>query len=332
MKPVIRLLLFVSIAMIALAFSTTTTAAPSHALGARLNLPASRAGAAAIAAPQRDGCQGTPLISYFTAYPLVIQPGQIATLEWGLVGNANAAYLFTPSGKHGVATPGTQQVNPTQTTTYTLVAYCGNNTAQASVTITVQSPSGCQGAPGITSFTANPTNIVVGRASNLQWGLVVNADAAVLATPDGNSGIATPGGVTVQPNQTTTYTLIAWCKGVSVQRQVTVNVSGPPPTPPPPVGGSQITSVDVNGGLSSDQVLVLISKYHWNGEGAPVYMVATPYRADGSPAAGQSSTYIRQTGDFYANLTIKAPRPQVASARVCLVGQGGVELACRNWP
>ena len=57
-----------------------------------------------------SGCQGTPIISNFTANPQTVSPGQITTLSWGAVQNANAVYLTTPSGVQGVGTPGAVQV------------------------------------------------------------------------------------------------------------------------------------------------------------------------------------------------------------------------------
>jgi hypothetical protein len=78
-------------------------------------------------------CAGAPVIASFTANPGTINAGQSSTLSWGLVTNASAVYLEND----GVATPGSTQVNPGTTKTYTLRAVgCGGTTTRQ-VTITV---------------------------------------------------------------------------------------------------------------------------------------------------------------------------------------------------
>lgn len=82
-------------------------------------------------------CSGAPLISSFTANPAAIQKGESSTLEWGLVANANGAYLTDGKEITGVATPGEYIVTPDRTTSYALVAFCGGSIVQSDVTITV---------------------------------------------------------------------------------------------------------------------------------------------------------------------------------------------------
>jgi hypothetical protein len=102
----------------------------------------------ALLAPNAQGCSGTPTIQYGYANPPVIYPGQVTTIYWGLVGNADAALLQYPNGHQvGIGTPGSQQVNPTQTSTYTIIGRCGGNTAQVPVQVTVQGGPTCQGTP-----------------------------------------------------------------------------------------------------------------------------------------------------------------------------------------
>ena len=171
-------------------------------------------------------CSGTPVISSFTASPTTIQVGETATLQWGLVSNAHAAVLVSPDGRLGVETPGSTLVQPDQTTTYSLYGICGNTTVQHQVTVNVEVPGGCSGTPEITSFTANPSTIQPGQTTKLQWGPVENASAAVLLGPEGKEGVATPGEVVIEPNQTTTYALVAFCGRDAVQKNVTVTVEG----------------------------------------------------------------------------------------------------------
>ena len=182
------------------------------------------AGSSAVSALQ-SGCTGTPSISYLSVSPSTIQPGQSATLSWGMVYGAEAAVPRTPSQATGVATPGQMTVHPDQTTTYTLQAACGRNRTQTQVTLYVQVPP-CSGTPSIASFTAEPMIIQPGQTSTLSWGLAANAEAAVLQTPEGKVGVGTPGQQVVQPGQTTTYVLGAFCGNQVTKRYITVAVQG----------------------------------------------------------------------------------------------------------
>jgi hypothetical protein len=174
----------------------------------------------------QSDCVGTPIISSLSVSPSTIQPGQTAVVSWGMVYNAEAAVLHTPSQATGVATPGQMTVHPDQTTTYTLQAKCGRNWAETQVTLYVEVPP-CNGTPQIASFTADPPVIKPGQTSTLSWGLAANAEAAILQTPDGKTGVGTPGQQVVQPSQTTTYVLAAFCGNQVTKRYTTVAVQGP---------------------------------------------------------------------------------------------------------
>lgn len=278
-------------------------------------------------APAAQGCSGSPSISYFSATPPVISNGQVSTLQWGLVANASSAFLATPSGTNGIGTPGSQQVKPTQTTTYTLIAYCGNVSVQAVATVTVQNSSTCTGTPQISSFTANPGTINAGQTSTLQWGLVGNASSVSLQTPNGTSGVATPGSVQVQPGQTTTYFLNAWCQGVMTQAQATVTVNNAP-LPPPPAPGNQILGMSINGGLSNSSQTVLTVNYFWNGEDAPANLQGFAT----NNGAKSNATRINANQNFNANLNFPVPVSQFRQANVCIFGASGTELVCRTGP
>jgi hypothetical protein len=169
-------------------------------------------------------CEGVPKISSFEANPVIIKPGETSTLSWGLVANAQAAVLVTPEGKVGVGTPGQQVVEPSQTTTYVLEAFCGNQVSERYVTVVVEGPTNCSGTPNIGYFTANPSVIQRGGTSTLQWGPVTNASGAYLKLPEGIVGVATPGQTNVQPANTATYILYALCGRTIIQQQATVYV------------------------------------------------------------------------------------------------------------
>jgi hypothetical protein len=170
------------------------------------------------------GCSGVPAIEAFAASPATIQPGQTATLQWGAVGNASAAVLVSPEGKKGVATPGQLVIQPNQTTTYALVAFCGSEVVQRNTTITVEGTTTCSGTPVIESFKAEPAAIKKGESTTLNFGLVGNASGAYLTDGTEIIGIATPGQLALTPDQTTTYTLVAFCGNNVVLSDQTVTV------------------------------------------------------------------------------------------------------------
>ncbi|MDL1895314.1 hypothetical protein FBQ82_03515 [Anaerolineae bacterium CFX7] len=331
MKFLTRAMLLLALVLLAgVAASQTALAAPRNdqaplavALGSPLNAPAP--------APNAQGCSGSPSLQFVTANPSVTVPGQVSTISWGLVGNASAAFFQWPNGnRQGIGTPGSQQVNPTQTTTYFIVGVCGNNQVQWPITVTVQNSPVCSGTPQITSFTANPTTINNGQSSTLSWGSVNNADNVQLSSStQGGSGVPTPGSVVVAPNQTTTYFLTAWCQGVSAQAQVQVTVNNPPPPPPPP-SGNQVTSVTKNGGLSNANSLVVSVGYFWNGEDAPATLQARAFNNAGNVVGTSNGTRINPNQNLNANLNFTPYPPGMARVSACIIGSSGTELACHT--
>ena len=77
-----------------------------------------------------------PEIEYFRIAPETITLGECAALEWGEVSNANEATIQPDIG--GVGTPGSQQVCPSESTTYVLTAIGTGGTVSATATITVR--------------------------------------------------------------------------------------------------------------------------------------------------------------------------------------------------
>ena len=90
-------------------------------------------------APTAASCPFTPVIESFTASAGTITAGQSAALSWGRVLSADRAEIDNDIG--GVAAPGSVNVTPKGTTTYTLTATCGAKVTTAQVTITVVSPT-----------------------------------------------------------------------------------------------------------------------------------------------------------------------------------------------
>ena len=73
----------------------------------------------------------------FIAEPTTVERGQCATLRWS---TENATQVAINPGLGNVATSGTQQVCPTSSTTYTLVANGPGGSASASATVNVTAP------------------------------------------------------------------------------------------------------------------------------------------------------------------------------------------------
>jgi peptidoglycan-associated lipoprotein len=85
--------------------------------------------------------------------------------------------------------------------------------------------------PVVDQFTAEPSNIQRGDSSTLRWQVSGNVTSVSI-----NNGIGTVqanGSRTVNPANSTTYTLSATGPGGSVTSVTTLTVTSPPPPPPP---------------------------------------------------------------------------------------------------
>lgn len=276
-------------------------------------------------------CNGnnTPVFNGFYANPQTINAGQEATLSWGLVQYATAVYLQFPDRSEGVASPGSRTVKPGQTTTYSLVAYCGNN--RASISLTVNVNGGCSGNPNFNGFSANPSTITKGQSSILRWGLVTNATSVVLKTPQGNSGVATPGQITVKPGSTTTYTLVAYCGNNSVNQSVTVTVNNPQPptptpTPPPP---NKILNIQVQRRDNNTMIRMRVT-YFWNGQASPAHIQGVGLR-NGNVNTNTASAPIVAGSNQQVVLDVKGGL-KIDQVNVCIIGNNGTELVCGHAP
>jgi len=99
-------------------------------------------------------------------------------------------------------------------------------------------PPACTGTPRIEWFKASATNVTAGSNVTLGWGGILNAERGELVP--GIGGVPGNSSVTVHMEQTTVFTLKAYCGNNVVQQQVQVNVSSPVGAPsaailePPP--------------------------------------------------------------------------------------------------
>jgi hypothetical protein len=168
--------------------------------------------------------QGTvPRIVSFTANPMSIQSGQSSTLSW-TVENATSVSI-TNLGT--VQNSGSQDVKPTQTTTYVLTATnkTGQSTASTTVTVTAAPPvnavtlAACTASP---ATSAKPGDPVV---------LSYTATNATGVSITGVTGVTIAGPVTVNPTASTTYTVTATGAN-NTQATCTIAVTVTPAAPP----------------------------------------------------------------------------------------------------
>ena len=140
-----------------------------------------------------------PVIVNFTANPTTINAGQSSTLSWQVT-NADTV-VITSLGT--VALTGSQAVTPAATTTYTLTATHGTQTATAQATVTVNAGTSL---PRIVSFAPNPATVDFGQSSSLQW-VVQNATTVTIDNSIGTVGLT--GSHSISPAASTSYTITA---------------------------------------------------------------------------------------------------------------------------
>ncbi len=174
--------------------------------------------ASAVVMVQVGGFSGTLpgalRINRFEASPVSISAGQSSTLTWSVEG----ADAVTISGLGTVGVSGSQQVTPSQTTTYTLTATRGNTTVQSAVTVSV----GNAASPRILRFTASNPQIIPGAQSTLVW----EVENATEVTITGLGTVQPNGSSAVTPASTTTYVLTARNASGESTAQTVVTVVG----------------------------------------------------------------------------------------------------------
>ncbi len=155
-----------------------------------------------------------------TASPASITTGGASTLNWG---TTNAASISISPTVGAVASNGSRNVSPTQTTTYDLTASGNGGTVHCYTTVTVNQPPQ---APSCT-ISANPTSIQNGQSSVVSW----TSNNATSASLTGFGAVSTGGSVQVSPTQTTTYTLTVTGPGGTANCNTTVVVTQAPQPP-----------------------------------------------------------------------------------------------------
>jgi len=156
------------------------------------------------------------IINSFTASAEEIDEGNVVTLEW----DVSDAVLVTLDSVE-VEAQGSLELTPAETTTYVLEAVgTDGETVSESVTVTVIPK------PEIISFTASSDTVEKGTLVTLSWE-TENVTYCEILTDDGLklADRAPIGQVSITPNKTKTYTLIAYnVNEVTAEESITITV------------------------------------------------------------------------------------------------------------
>src|SRR5579884_50223 len=271
-----------------------------------------------------------PRIDRFTANPASIASGATSTLVWQ-VENATTVSISPTVGT--VQQVGTQDVTPTQTTTYTLTASNQYGQVTATATVTVTAPPSAA-TVSITSFTATPPTSPSPGSPVVLTCLASNATAVSI---NGVGPVNKSGQVTVNPQQTTTYTCTATgANGGSATATVTVTVTPtPPPTGTPPtivVGGLNglvCATPAVAAGSSGNtivcqtvvrQVTLDLSQSTSSTGATPLTFLTTSQSISSAvlnPTSSQPTVQLsEQFGDYFFNVTVTDAKGNTATAVV----------------
>ncbi len=241
-----------------------------------------------------------PRIVKFSAAPLNIPQGGTSTLLW-VVDNAD-----TVSIDQGVGTvdnrAGTRDVNPQQTTVYTLTATNKFGTVTAQVTVNVAIVVPPPPAPTITSFTANPTTSPSAGAPVVLSCQANNASRVVIS---GVGPVDKNGNITVNPTVQTTYVCVA--VGNDPTKQASSNLTVPVGTAPVVTTGGPV-------------IVVTSPTANCSAQGGTTTVCETIYRQinldlTGTTSANGPVTYAvssRQTTSVVLNPTSATPTVQLS--------------------
>jgi hypothetical protein len=174
-----------------------------------------------------------PNITSFAAAPETIKKGERTQLKWEA---QNSTDISIDNGVGAVRSPaGARDVQPSETTTYTLTAKGPGGSAVAKLTVSVSSqPQTTPTKSAIGTLSASPTEIDEGQSAKLTW---TTESATDVSIDPGISGLGPKGAINVSPTKTTTYTLIA--KGAGGDFKTTAEIAVRPKkkeenNPPPP--------------------------------------------------------------------------------------------------
>ena len=176
-----------------------------------------------LIAPQANTANLPPQIKSFTANPSSIENGKSAILSWEV---ANASSVKIVPGLSNAAFSGTQQVNPTRTTEYIMVAANQFGTSQSTLTLAVTEPDepALSGLPVILSFSATPQMIAAGSKVLISWEI---ANAASISLEWDDTSVAMENAsdsMMLRPHMPTIFTLTATNKAGYAIEQAAITI------------------------------------------------------------------------------------------------------------
>ena len=152
------------------------------------------------------------VVSFSVSPTSIINNGQSATLSWSVVDSQSQSIN---QGVGAVATSGSINVSPAQSTTYTLTAVGLAGNDSESVTLTVYQPV-------VANISAQTNPMIVGQSTLLEW--IVTGDASTASINQGIGSVLLVSNRTINPATTTTYTISASGPGGTDVDSVTVVV------------------------------------------------------------------------------------------------------------
>jgi len=154
-----------------------------------------------------------------SAEPQKILVGAPVTLSWS---SMHAETATIEPGIGSVDLNGSIEVSPGETTFYVIMVAGPGGTSQSSALVTVLYPPTVQ-------VSANPETILKGEFSTLTW-TSNHAETAIIEPGIATVGIS--GSLSLNPPESTTYTITATGPGGSASASITINVEDPfaPPT------------------------------------------------------------------------------------------------------
>ncbi|MCZ2078297.1 MAG: OmpA family protein [Bryobacteraceae bacterium] len=246
-----------------------------------------------------------PRILSFVANPAEITAGGTSALSWSV---ENATEV-TIDGIGTVENSGSRDVQPQQTTTYTLRAR--NNTGEVTTTATVTVMPGPAQPPTLASCLATPSTITTpGAPVSLSW---VAQNATGIAISPGGGAPPLAGPFTVNPQQTTTYTITATGGAGTTPATCQVTVTVQSQAPVPDIAGPDVietiyreTTLDARGSTDPNDLPLT---YIWEPLGTGVAILDQ----------GQPVTRIQVGGlfgDYPIRLTVRNSAGQSATTTV----------------
>lgn len=239
----------------------------------------------------------TPVVDRFEADPPEMPLGGATTLRWS-TSNADEVRITPAVSEDPLATDGSAQISPVETTVYRLTAIGPGGQEEETVEVVVHPP------PVIDLFEATPEEVPEGGNVTLRWR---TRDAtSLLLDPDLGGNFPAQlfeGTFGVQPRDDTTYTLTALSGGGEVQATVSITV-----LPRPVVSQFRVSRNEVTFGEE-----VTLS---WTTEHATTIELGPGLDVDPATVDGEHTFRPTATGSFVLSALGPGGRSDAQAVRV----------------